>query len=192
MLICPDNYFLDDYSKMTRLKEGNYNSFINDLNNTIKFKDKKDKIVFRSTNRKYRQIGKKFDNFYDISSSEGPYLDKTEQHKFKYHLALYQRWDTFYFNLFSNSVPILLKNSKNPESIFNLQTFYKYYVEENKHYINCELDELYNINEKINSMEYNNLISIVNNSTDLKNTLTYDKVMDDFALFFLEYSKLFD
>ena len=59
ILLYPDYFYLQDYIK-NGIRNVNNNN-IQLLNNTIQFKDKKDNIVFRSKNKKYRFLEKHFD-----------------------------------------------------------------------------------------------------------------------------------
>jgi len=191
LLLFPDLFFLENYDFRNRLQDGSLNKFIEDLNNETSFSEKKDKIIFRSWNRKYFPLGKNRNEHYDINSQCGGCpTPKEEQHLYKYHLALYQRWDTFYYNLLSNSLAVIVRNTQEKYSAFNYETFYIFYIQDGIHYISCELQEVNSIIDKI--IKLPNIETIVENSVNLKSILSYENILNDYCQLFLEYSKMFE
>ena len=191
ILLYPDNFFLFDYTK--KGIRGVNNNNINNINNNIQFKDKKDNIIFRSNNRKYRFLENNFDknnSFYDINFriKQNDFLNHKEQSEYKYSLALYERYDTIYFNLLNNSIPFIVSVEDEEKNKYTRQTFYSYLIEENKHYIKLKPSQLKDLSKNINNYNFN---IILDNKKDLMKKLTYNNIVKFYENIFYEYSLLF-
>jgi hypothetical protein len=195
LLLIPDAFFLNDYSKSYREKkinpEKSLHQQILNFNKNIDYKDKIDKIVFRSWNKKYFPLGKlKNDHANIVSKAGGCPINHEGQHKYKYHLSLYQRWDTIYMNLLSNSIPIIVDNKNDKNSVFNYETFYKYFIQEGVDYIHSDINNIEDTVKKIKNKE-SDYIDISDSWKNLETKLSYDNIIDNYGNFLVEYSKLF-
>jgi len=195
LLLIPDVFFICNYKESNRAKkckkEKSLHEQILNFNKNIKFEDKIDKIVFRSWNKKYFALGKiRSENTDIVSKAGGCPINHEGQHKYKYHLCLYQRWDTIYLNLLSNSIPVLIDNKDDKNSVFNYETFYKYFIKEGEDYIHSDINNIEDTVKKIKNNE-SKYIDISDSWKNLETKLSYDNIIDNYGNFFVEYSKLF-
>lgn len=192
-ILYPDYFFLKDYSKSIIRNVSNFNILL--LNNKKKFNSKINEIIFRSNNRKYKFLINYFDkndSFYNIKHdnvkpNEKNYLSKHEQNEYKYSLSLYERYDTIYFNLLTNSIPFIIYNEDNNDKRIK-STFYTYFVKEDIHFIKIKPSQLKNLSKNINNYNFTN---ILNNKKELINILKYNNVVKFYEKIFYEYSLLF-
>tara|TARA_Y100000992_G_scaffold81727_2_gene52042 strand:+ start:718 stop:1740 length:1023 start_codon:yes stop_codon:yes gene_type:complete len=178
--ICiPDHFFMQNYKKYNRVNNSvSYYQQVMSSNKKIKLKDKKNKAVFsgRDKYKKYNGL-----NRYEYVTTN-PKRNMNQQLQYKFLIGTYSRWDTIYWQLLSNSVTLI---EENPREIL----FYYYYLKPNIHYIP------YNENN-INNCVCNNdevfLDKISKESTNLMESLTFEKMIDEFGKLLLIYNEIYN
>lgn len=196
-LIClPDTMFLRDYFKWSRMSDKiSLNKYINHINKKSKFEKKKDIFIFKSQYWKYQEIKLILKNIIKNKNINNKFLPIFNQIKnYKYFISTFLRWDTTYWQLLSNSVVFMI--TKLTDEILNTHpilyvTFLHYYVKPYKHYIPIQLDKINETYEKYKN-ENETLKKIALNSTNKINSLTYNKVLDDFGNVLKIYNNIYN
>jgi len=203
-LIClPDTMFLRDYFKWSRMSDKiSLNKYINDINKKSKFEKKKDIFIFKSQYWKYQEINLILQNLIlqnviknNKKNTDQTFISIDSQIKnYKYFISTFLRWDTTYWQLLSNSVVFMI--TKLTDQILNTHpilciTFLHYYVKPYKHYIPIQLDKINETYEKYKN-DNETLKKIALNSTNKINSLSYDKVLNDFGNVLKIYNNIYN
>lgn len=197
-LIClPDTMFLRNYSKWSRMSDKiSLNKYINNIIKKSKFENKKDIFIFKSQYWKYQEIKLILKNNIiknrNINNKFLPILNQIKN--YKYFISTFLRWDTTYWQLLSNSVVFMI--TKLTDEILNTHpilciTFLHYYVKPYKHYIPIQLDKINETYEKYKN-DNETLKKIALNSTNKINSLSYDKIIDDFGNVLKIYNNIYN
>ena len=184
-ILIPDHFILKGYDILGRIpgKSYPYNKYIS--KNDIQIEDKINKIVF-SGRTKYKDI-KKLHNGETILTND--YLNVKEQLNYKFLLGTYQRWDTLYWQLISNSVVFLL----NSDYVLFYYYYFKKYKKENNTKLIIHVTEE-NVNDKFNQYKNKNKVleDISKNQKEFTKKLTKDKLVEDYSSIIREYNKHFN
>jgi hypothetical protein len=201
-LIClPDTMFLQDYNEWSRLPNNkSLNKYINNINKKSDFKNKKDIFIFKSQYWKYQEINLILQNLilqnviHNKNTDETFVSIKDQIKNYKYFISTFLRWDTTYWQLLSNSVVFMI--TKLTDEILNTHpilyiTFLYYYTKPYVHYIPIQLDKINETYEKYKN-ETRKLKYIASKSTKKMNSLSYDKVLNDFGNVLKIYNNIYN